>query len=570
MPESPPRLQIDFGFRSEAGSKAENADACNAFIPEGGQLHSKGVAAAIADGVSSSEGGRAAAFACVRGFLSDYFSTPDSWTVKTSVSRVLGSLNRWLCGQGLAVYDSHQGMLTTFSSLVIKSTTAYIFHVGDSRIYLFRDGELEQLTRDHRTWASDNREFLTRAMGADPHVDIDYRSLGAEVGDVFLFTTDGMHGFVSDAGIREVLTSDHCNPQACANVLVETALSNGSNDNVSCQLLRVLCLSEGSESEVLQRINELPFPPDLRPGMTLDGYRILREMHASKRSEVFLALDTETDTQVVLKTPSVNFRDDAEFLDGFLHEEWVGRRASSPHLLKIIEPHKRRFLYNITEFIEGQSLAQWMQDHGCAKLDQARNFTDQIIEGLRALHRLEMYHQDLKPDNILIDNQGILKLIDFGSTRIAAQTEVTSAVDHRLPQGTLNYAAPECLRGEGCSKPSDLYSLGVIVYQLLTSKLPYGETDRPNPRRKLVYSPARLHNPAIPDWVDGALQKAVHPRQQQRYQLLSEFAFDLSHPNPDFNERKLPLMERDPLIFWKGLSLALFIGNLALFGLLAR
>ena len=568
MQKSSQRLQIDFGFRSEAGSKPENADACNAFIPEGGQLRSKGVAAAIADGVSTSEGGRAAAFACVRGFLSDYFSTPDSWTVKTSASRVLGALNRWLCGQGLAVYDSHQGMLTTFSGLVIKSTTAYIFHVGDSRIYLFRDGELEQLTRDHRTWASDNREFLTRAMGADPHLDIDYRSMGAEVGDVFLFTTDGVHGFITDEGIREVLTSDHCNPQSCANALVETALGNGSTDNVSCQLLRVLSLCEGSEGEVFQRVNELPFPPDLSPGMSMDGYRILRALHASKRSEVFLAVDTETDTQVVLKTPSINYRDDAEFLDGFLHEEWVGRRAKSPHLLKVIEPRRRRFLYNITEYVEGQSLAQWLQDNGRATLDQARGFANQIIEGLRTLHRLEMYHQDLKPDNILIDPEGTIKLIDFGSTRIGALTDVSSSVDHKLPQGTLNYSAPECLQGAGCNKQSDLFSLAVIVYELLTGRLPYGESDTPNPKRKRVYSPARLHNPDIPIWVDGALQKALQPDRNRRYKVLSEFAWDLSHANPDFEAHSIPLMECDPLLFWKLLSLGLFVGNLVLFGLL--
>jgi len=568
MPRSQAQLQIDFGFRSETGSKSENADACSAYIPEDGLLQSKGIAAAISDGVSTSEGGRAAAVACVRGFLSDYFSTPESWTVKTSANRVLGALNRWLCGQGLAVYDSHHGMLTTFSGLVIKSTTAHVMHVGDSRIYLYRDGDLEQLTRDHRTWASGNREFLTRAMGADPRLDIDYRSLAVEPGDVFLFTTDGVHGFLTDAAISELLNTDQCNPQACANTLVEAALANGSNDNASCQLLRVLSLPDGEENEVYQRLNELPFPPDLSAGMTIDGYRILREMHASKRSEVFLALDTDTNTQVVLKTPSVNYRDDPEFLDGFLNEEWIGRRANSPHLLRVLEPRRRRFLYNISEYVEGQSLAQWIQDRGQATLEQTRGFCNQIIDGLRTLHRLEMYHQDLKPDNILIDAQGTLKLIDFGSTRIAGKAEISSTVDHNMPQGTLNYAAPECLRGEGCDKQSDLYSVGVIAYELLTGRLPYGHTDSPNPKRKRVYTPAKFYNPKVPDWVDGALHKAVHPEPQRRYPVLSEFAYDLVHPNKAFDARTVPLMERDPLLFWKGLSLLLFVGNLVLFGLL--
>jgi len=128
---------------------------------------------------------------------------------------------------------------------------------------------------------------------------------------------------------------------------------------------------------------------------------------------------------------------------------------------------------------QASSLAQWMQDHGPASLEQTRAFAKQLIEGLRSLHRLEMFHQDLKPDNILIDHQGIVKLIDFGSTRIAGLGEIDDGLDHNLPQGTMNYAAPEVLRGEACNKRSDLYSLGVLVYELLTGRLPYGETDSP-------------------------------------------------------------------------------------------
>ncbi len=558
------QLEIDYGFRSEAGAKAENADSCNAHVPSGELLRSKGVAAAIADGVSSSEGGRDAAIAMVRGFLTDYFSTPESWTVKTSTARVLGALNRWLCGQGQALYNHPMGMLTTFSGLVIKSTTAYIVHVGDSRIWLYRDGDLEQLTRDHRVWAADNREFLTRAMGADAHIDIDYQTLAVETGDVFLFTTDGVHGFLTHGGILEQLNTEQCNLQACANALVEQALANGSNDNASCQLLRVLSLPDEDEGDIYQRLQELPFPPDLNPGMTIDGYRILRQLHASRRSEVFLVLDTESDTQMVLKTPSVNYRDDPEFLDGFLHEEWVGRCVNSPHLLKVLETRRRRFLYNLTEYVEGQSLAQWIQDKQPATLEQARDFSHQLIEGLRALHRQEMYHQDLKPDNILIDRHGILKLIDFGSTRIAGLAEIDSSLDHNLPQGTINYSAPECLRGERCDKRSDLYSLGVIVYEMLTGHLPYGDSDSRNPDRRRPYTSARRYNPALPNWVDGALEKAVRLDRARRYEVLSEFEYDLAHPNKHFEKRTIPLLERDPLRFWKTLTLLLFLLNLIL------
>lgn len=563
-------LAIDYAWRTEAGNKPDNADACDAAVPKGEILRTKGVAAAIADGVSSSEGGREAAETCVKSFLTDYFSTPDSWTVRTATARILGATNRWLFSQGQTVYDSPRGMVTTFTGLVIKSATAHVVHVGDSRLYRYRNGDLEQLTRDHRVWVSSDREFLSRAMGADPHVDIDYRSLPVEVGDIFLFSTDGIHDYLTQQAIIDTLeTEPHL--QACVNALVEQALQNGSSDNVTCQLLKVVSLPPAEEEDLYRKINELPFPPNLHEGVIIDGYKILRELHASKRSEVFLALDTTSGDKVVLKTPSENYRDDPDFLNGFLHEEWVGKRVNNLHLLKVLEPRQRRFLYNISEYVEGKSLAQWMQDNGHASLDQVRDFAHQMIEGLRALHRLEMYHQDLKPDNVLVDADGVLKLIDFGAVRIAGEAEISSDLDHDLPQGTLNYAAPECLRGEPSTKASDLFSLGVILYELLTGKLPYGESESPTPKCKLNYTPARHYNPAVPAWVDAALEKAVSPLPQRRYGMLSELEQDLAHPNMSLlNNHHEPLVKRYPVGFWKTFSAASVILNLLLLFLLSR
>jgi serine/threonine protein phosphatase PrpC len=345
-------LEIDYAVSSEAGDKQENADAADASAPEGNALLSKGIAAAIADGMSSSEGGKEASQICVSGFLNDYFSTPDSWTVKSSVTKVLGALNRWLYSQGQMRYDSARGMVTTFSALVIKSTTAHVFHVGDSRIYHFQNQQLEQLTRDHRVWVSKDRDFLSRAMGIDSNVDIDYKSLAVDPGDIFLFVTDGISGHVTDNRLKQLIVAHEDNLQACTKAIMEEALHNGSVDNVTCQLLKVISLPTQTEDDILQKITELPFPPFLEPGMTIDGYEILRELHASKRSEVFLALDKETDTRVILKTPSVNFRDEPAYLDGFLHEEWIGKRVNNSHVLKVLETPRRKFLYNISEYVE--------------------------------------------------------------------------------------------------------------------------------------------------------------------------------------------------------------------------
>jgi len=565
------KLDIDYAIVTERGDKEENADAADACIPDGGLIHSKGIAAAIADGMSSSEGGKEASQVSVTGFLTDYFSTPESWTVRTSVQRVLGALNRWLYSQGQVRHDSARGMVTTFSGMVLKSSTAHIFHVGDSRIYRFRNGELELLTRDHRVWVSKEREFLSRAMGIAASIDIDYRSIDAEQSDIFLFTTDGITGHLTDHRIQELLAEHGSNLQACASKLLEESLHNGSTDNVTCQLLRVLSLPQETADDIYQKINELPFPPDLSPGVKIDGYEILRELHASRRSEVFLASDIQNNEKIILKTPSANYRDDPEYLDGFLHEEWVGKRIKNPHVLKTLEPKRRRFLYNISEYVEGQSLRQWIDDHPQTHINTAREYLIQIADGLRAFHRLEMVHQDLKPENILIDNNGTLKIIDFGSTRIAGASEICSDLDKNIPQGTINYTAPECLDGSGCSAISDMYSFGVIAYELLTGHLPYGDSDRPKAANKLRYVSCRVHNDQLAPWVDGALRKAVNPDPKKRYEAMTEFLHDLTQPNVKFVETaSQPLLERNPILFWKGLSGILAIASLYLLFLLAR
>ncbi len=556
------RLEIDYACCSEPGPKTLNADAADARIPPGDLLLSKGVAAVIADGMSSSEGGHEASQICVTGFLNDYFSTPESWRVKTSASKILSALNTWLCGQGQSRYDSPRGMVTTLSAVVIKSTTAHLFHIGDSRIYLFRENTLEQLTRDHRVWVTKERDMLSRAMGIDSHLEIDYRSIALNQGDLLLFTTDGVHDFLTDRELQQLLAQEK-NLQQAAKAITNAALESHSSDNVTCQLVRIIALPNDDVDDLYHRVTELPFPPNLRAGMNIDGYEILRELHSSKRSEVFLALNRESGEQVVLKTPSINFREDPEFLNDFLNEEWIGRRINNPHVMKIHEPRRRRFLYHVSEYLDGQTLRQLIDDAGQMDLQQTRDYLAQLISGLRAFHRMEMVHQDLKPDNLQVTRNGLLKIIDFGSARIAGVEEIQTPLDLTLPAGTINYTAPESLAGERSSNRSDIFSIGVITYEMLTGKLPYGDNERPLPIRKMRYRSARDHNPTVPVWVDAALKKATDPVPSNRYGTLSEFQYDITHPNETLaTPVSPPLLERRPLVVWRSLTVLLLLTNL--------
>ena len=286
-------------------------------------------------------------------------------------------------------------------------------------------------------------------------------------------------------------------------------------------------------------------------------------MHNSSRSHVYLAVDSETGKQVVLKVPSVDLRDDEAYLERFLMEEWVARRIDNAHVLKPCEQtRKRNYLYIVTEFVEGQTLVQWMHDNPRPDIETVRDIIEQIARGLQALHRQEMLHQDLRPNNIMIDKTGTVKLIDFGSVRVAGVAEIKTTRPQENILGTAQYTAPEYFLGEPGSMRSDQFSLGVIAYQMLSGRLPYGasvaRTSSRAAQRKLVYQSVLDVKSTIPAWVDDAIAKAVHPDPLKRYDEISEFIYDLRHPNAAFlRKERAPLLERNPLVFWKSVSLGL-------------
>lgn len=562
------KLNIAIGQHSDKGRKALNQDFHAVKIPEEPLLSSKGAAIALADGISSSKVSQIASETSVKGFLEDYFSTPESWTVKTSAQRVLQATNSWLFAQtrnGPYRYDVEQGYVCTFTALVLKSATAHILHAGDARIYRVMNNRLEQLTEDHRTLVAGEKSYLSRALGMRDWLDIDYQSMEVEVGDTFVLATDGVYEYVDESFVVSAITQHAHSLDEAAKLIIDQALEKGSDDNLTIQIVRVDHLPPNTLHELQHQASALPFPPDLRPRMEFDGYEIVRELHHSSRSHVYLARDSATNEQVVLKTPSVDLRGDAAYLERFLMEEWVARRVNNVHVLKpCAQTRKRNYLYSVTEFVEGQTLAQWITDNPSPNLETVRNIVEQIAKGLYALHRQEMLHQDLRPNNIMIDKNGTVKIIDFGSVRVSGLTEVAGTTQQQHILGTAQFTAPEYFLGEAGTTRSDLFSLGVITYQMLSGRLPYGpHVARATSRaaqRKLVYQTVLHEERTIPTWVDDAIRKAVHPDPAKRYEEISEFIFDLRHPNEVFvRKNRAPLLERNPVLFWQGLSLVLFL-----------
>jgi serine/threonine protein phosphatase PrpC len=565
------QLSLTFAQASSAGVKPGNQDFLGHLIPDDHSINTKGIACAIADGISSSNVSHIASQTSVQSFLDDYFCTPDAWSVKSSAIKVLQATNSWLFAQtqnGPHRFNKDKGYICTFSSIIFKSQCAHIFHCGDSRVYRCSSNSskenVEQLTRDHRRQVSEDTSYLTRALGINQQVDLDYQQLNIEVGDIFILTTDGVHDFLTEDFLYQQLTAA-TNLQACADNILQSALDAGSDDNLSIQIARVEQLPELKLQEVQQQVNKLPVPPQLRSRMEFEGFRIERELYISSRSHVFLASDLENNSPVVLKTPSKELSENQDYLENLLQEDWIARRIDNNHVLRCYDSKRpKSFLYLTTEYIEGQPLSQWMEDNPEPSVNQVRDIISQIGRGLMAFHRQEMVHQDLRPANILIDHQGTVKIIDFGSTKVAGINEIFKHSTQHLMPGTVQYSAPEYFIGQSGDQRSDLFSLAAICYQMLCGRLPYGpqlaKSQNQQDINRLNYQSLIAVRPEMPGWLDETLKKALMVKPHQRYQEVAEFVHDLKHPNQTYMKKNRPaLIERDPVKFWQGMSLVLLI-----------
>lgn len=557
-------LSLTYGGYSHAGVKAENQDAFAVLHPSAQTLSLKGVAACVADGASCSEQAQLASQTAVTTFLQDYFSTPQSWSVKQSAARVLCALNAWLLHHGQQTRGNNS-YVTTFSALVVKSAAVHLFHVGDTRIYRYRNGQLELLTRDHRQEKWGGGTLLARALGLALHLEIDYSSEPAQPGDLYLLATDGLWEPLSQDELVEHLAGADADLELQAKRLVERAITLGSQDNLTCLLLRVEQLATPNINETLDQMATWVVPPVLQQGMKLDGYEVLRVLYNSPRSHLYLVQAPDREQPLVLKAPSPNLMDDPQFLDGFAREQWVGAQLQHPHIMRTFSrPAESPYLYLLAEHIEGQTLREWMYDHPKPSLMQTRELLKQMIAALRALQRQGMLHRDLKLENFMVNQEGQVKLIDFGTVEAKGLAELGSALGQALPAGALDYMAPECRLGDPASERSDSFSLAAICYEMLTGQLPYPGARVEWRQAKLSdwrYESARNHRADVPVWIDSCLKKALDPLPTKRYAALSEWWQDMSVPNPQLAQKSesAPLVERNPVLFWQLVCAALLV-----------
>jgi len=567
------QLNVNYGGCSLPGTRNENQDAFLVNVPAlSNELSHKGVVACIADGVSCSDQSQQASHTATMQFITDYYATPDSWSVKHSASKIITTLNSWLFEQGTKQDLMHNSLVTTFSGIVFKSNTAHLLHVGDTRIYHIRDHKIQLLTRDHQRTNFGKAAYLTRALGMDNNLEVDYQTIDLQENDRFLMTTDGVHDFVEQADLLSIASRDQ-DLETLSQIICHQALNNNSQDNVSSLIITVIQLPQHSLLEHQHLTLSRTVPPALEIGHKLDDYRVTNVLYAGSRSHVYQVIDERADIEMVMKVPSFHYSEDSEYLTSFANEAWVGSQLDSRRVMRIYQtPKHSKFVYQLCEHIDGITLRQWMYDNPKPALSKVRSIVDQIIKALRVFQRADMVHRDLKPENIMVTESGTIKIIDFGAVKVHALEDITRESQDSIPLGALNYIAPEYIDTGNATIISDLFSVAVITYEMLAGELPYKAASNQNlqaaKHAKWHYRPLNQHRDDVPQWIDFTLKKAMHPQPENRYQVLSEFMVDLFTPNKLLSDEQQenPLLKRNPVMFWK--SAALITSAIALLELL--
>jgi serine/threonine protein phosphatase PrpC len=555
-------VKVTVGFVSETGPRRRNEDFAGAVFGPELPKPRRDVVAAIADGIGSTKGGREAAEIAVRGFLDGFCDLPETMEVRRAAAIVLDAINGWIHSQGQR--DSMlMGMGCTFTALVLRGRIAHVLHVGDTRAYRFSRDRLTCLTTDHvRQGAAGRSSILTRALGVETEVRLDYTSQPVAQHDRFLLCSDGVHGYLAPETIADIMR-ERVSSEDTARALVAGALDAGSSDNCTALVLDVVGLETAPTAEIGAGIAQLPLIPVPLGGETIDGFVLKVLLSEGRYTRLFGAEDEVEGGEVALKFPKPLVASTDTYRAAFVREAWVGARVTSPWLGHVIElpPGRQTCLYTVMPLYQGELLESRLARRPGLGLEEGRNISIKLARAAAALHRAGIIHRDIKPDNVILEAEGSLKLIDFGVVRIPG---LEDAPPDDIP-GTPAYMAPEMFDGEPGNEATDLYALGVTMFRAFAGEFPYGNADATSPPRRERPTPLSALRPDLPAWLQAALARAIAKDPAERFRDMAEFAVEMEAgpaSAPLGVHRPQTLYERYPLQFWQGISALLALALL--------
>jgi serine/threonine protein phosphatase PrpC len=555
-------VKASVGFASETGPRKRNEDFAGAVFGLELPQPRRDVVAAIADGIGGAKGGRVAAETAVRGFLDGFCDLPETMEVRRAAARVVNALNSWIYSQGQR--DAKLvGMGCTFTALVLRGRVAHVLHVGDTRAYRLRGDRLACLTTDHvREGGTARSNVLSRALGVETEVPLDYTTQPLARHDRFLLCSDGVHGFLRPESIADILRERSASEDS-ARALVAAALDAGSNDNCTALVVDVVDLPTAESADIGAAIMQLPLIPVPIDGETVDGFVLKVLLSDGRYTRLFGAVDEVEGGEVALKFPKPQVAAVATYRAAFVREAWVGARVHSPWVGRIIElPLGRQTcLYTVMPLYQGELLETRLTRRPALGLEEGRNIAIKLARAAAALHRADIIHRDIKPDNVILEREGSLKLIDLGVVRVPGLEDFPP---DDIP-GTPAYMAPEMFAGEPGNEATDIYALGVTMFRAFTGAFPYGNSDATSPPRRNRPTALSALRPDLPAWLQAALGRAIAIDPPERFRDMIEFAVEMETGPARATlavRRPQTLYERNPLRFWQGVAALLALALL--------
>lgn len=544
-------FEVEIGYSSRKGPRELNEDFAGAVHAPRGE-EARGLIAAIADGVSSGGHGLEAAQTTVIGLLGDYFATPDTWETTAALDRLIAAQNAWLADHNRRRHGA--SALTTLTALVLQGQSYTLAHVGDTRAWRVNagGGPAAQLTVDHAFDHPDLRSRLTRAVGLDDHVRVDYTQGELRIGDCLVLSTDGVHGVLKPARVAELALFGDA--QQASQALVDAALAAGTRDNATALVIRVLGLDARQLHDEMGDVRRLSPPPALKVGDVLDGYVITALIADTGVHRLYQAREAGTRALVALKTLHPTRASDPQERAMLAHEAWLGLRVSARGETGFVRVHERAenasALYTVFDWHGGRTVEQMLKTGARPPVAQVVAAAVEICKALGRLHRHGVVHRDIKPGNLHLGEDGRWRILDLG----AALSGRESAAQRELHAGTPSFMNPEQWEGATADAGSDLFALGVTLYQWLTGRLPYGEIE-PYQAARYRRDPVALSRirPDVPIWLDHLVRKAVARDPRQRFETAEEMllALERGAARPIGAPAATPLSRRDPASLWK-------------------
>lgn len=558
-------FDLDAGACSERGAREANEDFAGVRRAAGADGR-RALIAAVADGVSSGGLGLEAAQTSVLGLLADFFATPPTWETTVALDRLIGAQNAWLAAQNRR---RDAAALSTLSALVVEGQGYTVAHVGDTRVWRVAGDRIEQLTQDHAFPQPDLRHRLTRALGLDDVLPLDFVQGEVRIGDCFVLTSDGVHGRLKAPQLAALALDGTA--EAAARAIVAAALAAGSRDNATALVLRVRGLDAARLEDETRRTRHLPVPGRLRPGERLDGYTVTALVADNGVHRLYQARDERTRELVALKTLHASRAGDPEDRALLAHEAWLAQRVTERDARGFVRARAvadASALYTVFDWHGGQTLEQMLAAKRRFAVAEVVAGGLEIVRALARLHRQGVIHRDVKPANLHLGDDGQWRLLDLG----VALSGRESAAARALHAGTPSYINPEQWSGAPADAASDLFALGVTLYLWLAGRLPYGEVE-PYQSARYRRDPASISRlrPDVPVWLDHLVRKAVALDAKARFETAEELqlALERGAARPLAAPGATPLAARDPALAWKlALGVSVLLNALLVYWLL--